>query len=517
MMGWIKIIPSLLVVFAVSAMINRARADFGLNAVVTDHNSIIYSANGINNALKEFDKTVRKNSVAAQTDRVREINKLVVDMTYDIAELSRAVVENVKKALDDRTTPVDEVFLTLGGSYCRMNRYLESNVTIMAYDLNNTVGSAFTSKITQVLGSMNAAIVNISYATAQIEVVIGNAMVATKGEPLSKNVLTDSGPLNVTSSLSTALEQMKVEMSTLTRVIENLLRDMSQIDSYISKFNSTSQSIQQNLNATALSVQKELENVQANLLKRYYNCQNNVKSELGNAILKIDGFSTHPKLQPLLDNYTAEYTRIYYNLFNRNDSDVSDFVNFFQNCTTLMYQLSQHYYEELDSNMQEINDDVTNAYLERNENKEACFNRQVKQIFSHLSNFQYNINNCMGQEKNRLWRFDEVFEKISQLVQYTTQEFVANIVGCSAYSGFANSAVAFSQAEACLKTNLENMQSFQTIINHQLDGIKPINQVEALACRFRLENCMAVYYKTETAAVEVWRDETELCASNAVQ
>ncbi|XP_058816204.1 uncharacterized protein LOC131679486 [Topomyia yanbarensis] len=475
--------------------------------------SISSNAKSINGTLKKISQSFRKYSSVGQTERLRVSGDLIAEITNNVTHLGKMLTGNVSKAADDKSVTVDELFLTLHNSYDQMSRYLQSDVQVLMYNLNSTVGSSYASELIHALSSVNDAILNITNVTRNVENAIGTATTAANGKPLSKEVINDSIPSNITTSLSEALLQMKDQMVMLSRALENTLRNMGQVNSFLAKLSSASQAVEQKLNSSQTSIENDILDEQANVLKKYSTYQTNIKNELNSAIGKLSRFSTNRSLQTLVDQYGEEYTIIYYYLFNRSETDAQSITNAFSIINSNIRQQIQTLSSDFKVNLERISNQLVDLYLSRKDNIEYCFGKPLNQIFNHLTNFQTALITCMNREETRVERIGEAIERILQLSLSNSQEFANNIASCTTYVGFEKSVSTFEQAKICLITNLDYMTEFQTVIGQELNGISMITTTEIAASKFRLNNCMVTRHSESIAAIDGLNSEIEQCVS----
>ncbi|EDS43817.1 conserved hypothetical protein [Culex quinquefasciatus] len=485
--------PLLLLAVLVVLQGQQLRADFGLPTAVMGGNLVVRDANGINGVLNAMDRAFRRFNPTGQTDRLMQASAVISQIALNVTELGRSVAGSVIKAASDRSTPVDELFAKLQEKYGRMSRYLDSEVQNAIETLNKSIGSAQSLSLKNALNSVAAAVRQITNSTADVGSVIARIHETTSGNTIFKAVDKASIPADLTTSLSRALSNTKDQLTGLSRTIEGMLKNIGTTNAFLARFDQTRQATEKNIVGNQQGVKAFIDGEKDTTVKRYTNTRNAIIADISNAVGKLNVFGTNQTLLALYDKHSEEYTKIYYYLFNRNESDIQNISSAF---------------DAIGHNMEKIVVDST-----RSVNSEICYNKYSGQVINTFPGYQNGVVNCMTREKNRLGRITDVMDRMLQLILSTSQDLANNVASCTVWNGFDKSETVYRQAEACLHTNINEMAKFGSIIGRELDLVQTLGDVEVAASRYRLYDCVAARNNEALATIYVLNKDIDGCVS----
>lgn len=430
-------------------------------------NLVVRDANGINGVLNAMDRAFRRFNPTGQTDRLIQASAVISQIALNVTELGRSVAGGVIKAASDRSTPVDELFAKLQENYGRMSRYLDSEVQNAIDTLNKSIGSAQSLSLKNALNSVAAAVRQITNSTADVGSVIARIHETTSGNTIFKAVDKASIPADLTTSLSRALSNTKDQLTGLSRTIEGMLKNIGTTNAFLARFDQTRQATEKNIVGNQQGVKAFIDGEKDTTVKRYTNTRNAIIADISNAVGKLNVFGTNQTLLALSDKHSEEYTKIYYYLFNRNESDIQNISSAFDAIGNNMEKIVVDSSDTITGQSQQTVARLAELFLARSVNSEICYNKYSGQVINTFPGYQNGVVNCMTREKNRLGRITDVMDRMLQLILSTSQDLANNVASCTVWNGFDKSETVYRQAEACLHTvsTLKNHQNQQSLIN----------------------------------------------------
>ncbi|XP_055644532.1 uncharacterized protein LOC129780369 [Toxorhynchites rutilus septentrionalis] len=480
-------------------------ANFGLSTSFKGVNLLISNAKSVNDALNSMTQNIRSLNVPGQTDNLQSVADLITQLTQNVTTLGQYLTGNVTKASADENTPITELFSMLHMSLTEMSEFLASDAQMITTRLNNTLGSTSITDITQALHSFHDIVLNITNITTNIEIEIGKS-----SEDSSEPIIS-----NLTTSLTEAIAQMRNQAVTLSNVVASITRNVDSMNSYVTLFYSITNSAEQKLNSSQY-VKSQIPAEKDNAIKRYTAYLGAITSDISAGVEKLDALARNRDLQPLINRHSEEYTRIFYDLYRRNTSDMMNISSTYDTIGSISEELALQSYSNFSNQMQRIVLNLTDVYLAQETIVESCYKKYSNELLNPVNNVQSVIGSCLYKERGRLGRISGATEQILQLVQQNSQDFAANIASCAAQTNYANTGDVFNQTKACLATNLDQMAEFQQTINSELDEMLRVYAVEIAASRFRLSNCLASRSNEAQAAARKLEALLDSCVADAI-
>ncbi|XP_065080862.1 uncharacterized protein LOC135703547 [Ochlerotatus camptorhynchus] len=488
-----------------------AAADFGLPTTVAGGAVISSNANSINYVLNSLNQNLRRFNPDKQSVHLRSSSEKITKMAQKIADLGKLITANVSKAASDRSTPVKELFNSLQGSYERMSQYLKADAMVSMDSLNTDLGDTLTVQLENALDGVSQAIANVTTITETFEGAISRTLQAANGRPVTRGTINDNIPSDLTTSMSKALVQIKEQTAVLSKVIENVLKNIAFVDSYLVRVNATALSLEQKVNSTLFGMIQQYPTEASTIVKRYYTSHNIFKTEISNAISSLSVFCTNATLQTLVDGFSEAYTKTYYYLYHRNQADVDAIQKAYNEIVSNIERSIQELNTNLYTDVQQIAVTVGFQYLSQNPKFDACFNRHNIQFMAVYTNINNGITNCLGSEKNRMGRLPDVVDRMLRLTDANTEDIAFNIETCAAYEGFESSPTTYGLAVACLNTTLNHTGSLQQLIGQGYDVMLQLHAQEVASSRFRIGYCLDTRRAESVSLIESLHAEVEQC------
>ncbi|XP_019558714.2 uncharacterized protein LOC109427585 [Aedes albopictus] len=485
-----------------------ASTDFGIPMTFTGGTMITTSANSIYSVFNVMNMNLRRYSLVKQNGPLRSSSEKIAQMAQKVADLGKLLASNVTKAATDRVTPVKDLFNALQSSYDQMSQYLKSDALVALGQVSDGLG---TTELANALDGVTNAIANVTTITETFERAIGQTLHAANGKPVTRSTLNAYIPPSLTISMANALGQLKEQTSVLSKVVEYMLKNIAVVDSHIAKVNATALSLEQKVNTTLLAMEQQYRTEADTITKRLYTSQNVIRTELSNAVGKLSIFQSNRTLLKLVDGFSEAYTKVYYNLFNRNKSDVDSIQKAYAEIISNMNQQTRYLSNNFSTEMQQTAVAVGFQYLNRNSNFDSCFVNHQNQIFAAFTPFNNAINSCLNREKTRLGRIPDVIDRFLRQTEANNEDFGYNIGTCSTQTGFANSAITYRQALTCLNTTLNHAESFQQVIGQGYDTMQQMLRAEVAGSQFRLRDCLESRGNEGMALIEGLSRDVERC------
>ncbi|EDS44166.1 conserved hypothetical protein [Culex quinquefasciatus] len=184
------------------------------------------------------------------------------------------------------------------------------------------------------------------------------------------------------------------------------------------------------------------------------------------------------------------FTRTYYALLNRDESDVYTIKQTFQTLRYKMSDLLRSTSQQLFSDIQTTTESLASMILTRSAASERCTPLLSPRILGTFGPMHGDLVNCINRERGRLSRITDSVDKVMQLLQVTAADFSSDIGSCSRFGAFATDRAEFVRAKGCLETNVQEMYRYDQVINSILTLLQPSVEKEADASRFRLHLCV---------------------------
>ncbi|EAT45382.1 AAEL003337-PA [Aedes aegypti] len=485
-----------------------ASADFGLPMAVVGGTMITSSANSINTVINMMNMNLRRYSPVKQYGPLRSSSEKIAQMAQKVADLGKLLASNVTKAATDRVTPVTELFNALQGSYDQMSQYLKSDALVSVNSLDDALK---TTELVNAFDGVTEAIANVTTITQAFQHAIGETLTAANGKPVTRSTVNTYIPPSLTISMANALGQLKEQTSVLSKAVEYMLKNIAVVDAHITKVNATALNLEQRLNATLLGIEQQYLAEADNIIRRLYTSQNNVKTEISNSVGKLSIFQSNRTLLNMVDGFSEAYTKLYYYLFNRNQTDTESIQQAYNEIISNMKQQVQSLNNNFTSEMQQTAITVGFQYLNRNANFNYCFVNHQNQIFSAFTVVNNAVNACLNREKTRLGRLPDVIDRFLRQTEANTEDFSFNIATCTSQSGFEKSAMIYMQAHSCLNTTLNHTEGFQQVIAQGYDTMLQMLRAEVAGNRFRLSDCLESRGNEGLALIEGLNQDVEKC------
>ncbi|KAL9707586.1 hypothetical protein quinque_011104 [Culex quinquefasciatus] len=281
----------------------------------------------------------------------------------------------------------------------------------------------------------------------------------------------------------------------------------------LGRFDQTRQATEKNIVGNQQGVKAFIDGEKDTTVKRYTNTRNAIIADISNAVGKLNVFGTNQTLLALSDKHSEEYTKIYYYLFNRNESDIQNISSAFDAIGNNMEKIVVDSSDTITGQSQQTVDRLAELFLARSVNSEICYNKYSGQVINTFPGYQNGVVNCMTREKNRLGRITDVMDRMLQLILSTSQDLANNVASCTVWNGFDKSETVYRQAEACLHTNINEMAKFGSIIGRELDLVQTLGDVEVAASRYRLYDCVAARNNEALATIYVLNKDIDGCVS----
>ncbi|XP_052565833.1 uncharacterized protein LOC128093356 [Culex pipiens pallens] len=241
----------------------------------------------------------------------------------------------------------------------------------------------------------------------------------------------------------------------------------------------------------------------------------NINNELAGAVKRLTPFTSDSSLLLLQDSISESFTRTYYALLNRDESDVYTIKQTFQTLRYKMSDLLRSTSQQLFSDIQTTTESLASMILTRSAASERCTPLLSPRILGTFGPMHGDLVNCINRERGRLSRITDSVDKVMQLLQVTAADFSSDIGSCSRFGAFATDRAEFVRAKGCLETNVQEMYRYDQVINSILTLLQPSVEKEADASRFRLHLCVTQRTDELRSLMEDTRQAVGTCVDTA--
>nr|XP_019547211.2 uncharacterized protein LOC109417622 [Aedes albopictus] len=503
-------------VVVLAGLVWCASADFGVPSIVLDSGSVGFNANQLRDSFNDVLSTSKRIPANLHSDVLRygagNISTLVLNMT----EIGSKLANNLNKAAGERSVPVADVFGSLGTSVRDLEAFLLDGAQNILNHVNGSLKNVTASEIDDALEEINKSLMDVSQALNDLQLAMNKVLMAENAGTTTPI----PGILDISNSfaqrLSKSLEKFRDQVKVLNKAVDATVKSIEVSNSFLDTINSNRRSVSDAFKTAESSLHSTVKNELSSITDKYLGAQKSFQQDYAEAVERLKIFTSNSTLNVLVDLTKEEYTKNYYQLYNRNSPDVAAFGDALNeissNVSSVMNQTGQRFFDDLDS----ASSTVVDTIISRGSSAAQCSNKFSSRITGPIFGFHFEATNCVTRERGRIPRITETVDRLLQLVQSSSKDFTADLGSCSRFGGFAINEMEYDQAKGCLESNLRETGKFNQIIGAQLDVIKTILTVEADASIFRASQCMQQTASEESALLEGVRAGSLSCMANGI-
>ncbi|KAL9701919.1 hypothetical protein quinque_005360 [Culex quinquefasciatus] len=206
------------------------------------------------------------------------------------------------------------------------------------------------------------------------------------------------------------------------------------------------------------------------------------------------------------------YYELYHFLRQRNRTDASsigkDFFRIWENLENVHDKSVEIFFYAMRRTYMRLADVV----FESSFYNDYCHTTYTYSVPSKYQSVSTVISDCTTREKTRWMAISTAIKDEVTLLQSISEELAMNIARCATYKDFITSSPDYNQAEACLKTNLEDMRELSFQLKIHFTNIVNLVKAQVAPSKYRLENCFVTKLHEATALLKSTRESMNECS-----
>ncbi|KAL1402683.1 hypothetical protein pipiens_005982 [Culex pipiens pipiens] len=427
----------------------------------------------LRSSLDELVAPLGKLDLKFRTPAIRKAADSVTGIARSVADIGRKLADGFDKIAARRTESVENVAETVSSPFDELAQFFADEAPGHVANLERLMGGVSGGEFRTALEGVNKASEDSSKAV----------------DRLTRGALKSSGD-PTTPDVGSSLLKIRDQVEVLARAIESSASNIMEANSQMEIAGLVAPLIDIPFDPKVWFEFILFDFEVAAAVDRYQTTVRNVHTDLSAAVRRLDIFAQNKDLQPLIESHSEAYTRIYYELTNRNQTDVATIQRGFESIRTNISDIMNITGTQFYTEMHAAEDALATMFLARNSFAAQCSRNHIPSITASLAPLQGEIVTCLSRERLHLPRLGENVNKVLQLLQTNNVDFAADISSCTRFPLASPNDQGLNQARGCLETNVDELNQYGQLLSSELDQLQTVVQLEADASVFRTNLCI---------------------------